>query len=158
MMDYLHKLGWVLGTPVSSGFEIKAFPTGYYSSNPSIMDELGLPFVAVLSCLTCGLTTGASNGGLDIGNGTADAVQGIISQRPKATFLSLMFAASASAIMLGSALHMTRAFDAFNDTQAAIPDTGALQLLWLGHHSAPVLEILEDVKDPTDAVCEDDRR
>jgi hypothetical protein len=62
-----------------------------------------------------------------------------------------MFAVSASVIMLGLALHTTRAFDPSHGSQAAIPNTGVLQLLWLGHHSAPVHEILEDVTHPTDA-------
>jgi hypothetical protein len=62
-----------------------------------------------------------------------------------------MFAVSASVIMLGLALHTTRAFDPFHDSQAAIPNTGVLQLLWLGHHSAPIHEVLEDVAHPTDA-------
>ena len=46
---------------------------------------------------------------------------------------------------------MTRAFNASDGTQAAIPNTGTLQLLWLGHHSAPVFEVLQDVEHPTDA-------
>ena len=53
--------------------------------------------------------------------------------------------------MLGLALHMTKAFDDSRNFQPAIPNTGALQLLWLGHHSAPVHEALDDVKYPTDA-------
>lgn len=52
--------------------------------------------------------------------------------------------------MLGLALHMTRS-DAPRGTQATISNTGLLQLLWLGHHSAPVFEVLEDVEHPTDA-------
>jgi hypothetical protein len=60
-----------------------------------------------------------------------------------------VFAASASVIMLGLALYMTRV-EASHDTQTVIPNTGALQLLWLGHHSVPIHDILEDVKDPTD--------
>ena len=53
--------------------------------------------------------------------------------------------------MLGLALHMTRAFGASHRSQAAIPNNGALQLMWLGHHSASVHSALEDVKHPTDA-------
>jgi hypothetical protein len=60
-----------------------------------------------------------------------------------------VFAASASVIMLGLALYMTRV-EVSRDTQTVIPNTGALQLLWLGHHSVPIHDILEDVKDPTD--------
>lgn len=53
--------------------------------------------------------------------------------------------------MLGLALHMTKAFDDSGNLRPAIPNTGALQLLWLGHHSSPVHEVLDDVKYPTDA-------
>ncbi|KIK44117.1 hypothetical protein CY34DRAFT_803025 [Suillus luteus UH-Slu-Lm8-n1] len=45
---------------------------------------------------------------------------------------------------------MTSAFDASSDHQAVIQNTGALQLLWIGHHSAPVNEVLDDVKHPTE--------
>jgi hypothetical protein len=45
---------------------------------------------------------------------------------------------------------MTRAFDASGDNQAIISNTGALQLLWMGHHSAPVNEILDGVEQPTE--------
>jgi hypothetical protein len=48
------------------------------------------------------------------------------------------------------ALCMTRAFDASSNIQAIIPNTGALQLLWMGHHSATVNEVLDDVKHPTE--------
>lgn len=61
-----------------------------------------------------------------------------------------MFAISASVIMITSALCMTRAFDVSSDNQAVIPSTGALQLLWLGCHSAPVNEVLDDVEHPTE--------
>jgi hypothetical protein len=54
-------------------------------------------------------------------------------------------------IMLGLALHMTRAFNPSNDSQAVVPSIDALQLLWLGHHSASVREVLEEVEHPTDA-------
>jgi len=53
--------------------------------------------------------------------------------------------------MLGLALHMTRAFDASHDIQAAIPNIGVLQLLWLGHRSASINQVLEDVQHPTEA-------
>ncbi|OJA14380.1 hypothetical protein AZE42_07746 [Rhizopogon vesiculosus] len=94
---------------------------------------------------------GASNGGFDIGDGMANAVQEIIALRLSVNLLPLLFAASASVMMLGLALYMTRTSDASHHTQATIPNTGALQLMWLGHHSSPVHEVLEDVKCPTDA-------
>ncbi|KAG1841604.1 hypothetical protein C8R48DRAFT_781315 [Suillus tomentosus] len=67
--------------------------------------------------------------------------------------LPLAFAAAASVTMLGLALHMIRAFDASHDRQAraAIPNIGVLQLLWLGHRSTSVNEVLEDVQHPTEA-------
>ncbi|KAG2051123.1 hypothetical protein BDR06DRAFT_959317 [Suillus hirtellus] len=46
------------------------------------------------------------------------------------------------------ALCMTRAFDASSDNQVVIPSIGALQLLWLGCHSARVNEVLNDVEYP----------
>lgn len=52
--------------------------------------------------------------------------------------------------MTALALCMTRAFNASSDIQAIISNTGALQLLWMGHHSAPVSEVLDDVKHPTE--------
>jgi hypothetical protein len=49
----LHKVGLALATPVNSGIEFREYPTGNTSS-PSIVDELRLPFTAVLQRLTCG--------------------------------------------------------------------------------------------------------
>ncbi|KAG2092920.1 uncharacterized protein F5147DRAFT_721711 [Suillus discolor] len=89
---------------------------------------------------------GTANGGIDPGNGTAYVNEQFIALR-----LNLAFAASASVIMLGLALHMTRAFHASHDSQAAIPNIGVLQLLWLGHRSASINEVLEDVQHPTEA-------
>ncbi|KAG1767889.1 hypothetical protein EV702DRAFT_1145940 [Suillus placidus] len=62
-----------------------------------------------------------------------------------------MFATSASVIMLGLALHTTGAFHASHDSQAPISNAGALQLLWLGRHSASVHEAVQDVEHPTEA-------
>ncbi|KAJ8583354.1 hypothetical protein M405DRAFT_937272 [Rhizopogon salebrosus TDB-379] len=94
---------------------------------------------------------GTSNGGIDTGNGTANAIQEITALRLNVNLLPLLFAAFASVIMLGLALHVTRAFDASHDSQAVVPGADVLQLLWLGHHSTPVREVLEDVEYPTDA-------
>ncbi|KAG2342610.1 hypothetical protein BDR05DRAFT_963797 [Suillus weaverae] len=85
------------------------------------------------------------NGGIQPGEGMALVDEEVIALR-----LNLMFATSASVIMLGLALHMTGAFYASHDSQAPISDAGALQLLWLGHHSASVHEALQDVDDPTE--------
>ncbi|KAG1801312.1 hypothetical protein EV424DRAFT_1586047 [Suillus variegatus] len=94
---------------------------------------------------------GAANGGIDPGNGTAYVNEEFIALRLNINLLPLVFTASASVIMLGLALHMTRAFDASHDSQAVIPNIGVLQLLWLGHRSASINEVLEDVQDPTEA-------
>jgi hypothetical protein len=53
--------------------------------------------------------------------------------------------------MLGLALHTTGAFNASHNSQALIPNIGALELLWLGYHSAPVYEALQNVEHPTEA-------
>ncbi|KAG2105484.1 uncharacterized protein F5147DRAFT_702585 [Suillus discolor] len=94
---------------------------------------------------------GAANGGIDPGNGTAYVNEEFIALRLNINLLPLAFAASASVMMLGLALHMTRAFHASHDSQAAIPNIGVLQLLWLGHRSASINEVLEDVQHPTEA-------
>jgi hypothetical protein len=54
-------------------------------------------------------------------------------------------------IMLGLALHMTGAFDRSRGSRAAVPNAGALQLLWLGRHSALVHAAMGGVTRPTDA-------
>ncbi|OAX34706.1 hypothetical protein K503DRAFT_425034 [Rhizopogon vinicolor AM-OR11-026] len=180
MTHSLHKLGQDMAVSVNSWFEFTEWTTGYIS-NPSIMDEyimslVGLNLTAQMNQSLWGppISTfilspdkleaaiaqaaaqmiwiagqlGASNGGVDIGDGMADAIQEIIALRLNVNLLPLLFAAFASVIMLCLAIYMTRGFHA---TQAVIPNTGALQLLWLGHHSALVHEVLEDVEHPTDA-------
>lgn len=94
---------------------------------------------------------GTSNGGIQPDNGTAYVNEEFIALRLNINLLPLAFAASASVIMFGLALHMTRSFDASHDSQAAIPNIGVLQLLWLGHRSVPINEALEDVEHPTEA-------
>ncbi|KAG1810401.1 uncharacterized protein HD556DRAFT_1522696 [Suillus plorans] len=94
---------------------------------------------------------GAANGGIDTGNGTAYVNEEFIALRLNINLLPLVFTASASVIMLGLVLHMTRAFHASHDSQAVIPNIGVLQLLWLGHRSASINEVLEDVQHPTEA-------
>ncbi|KAG1809168.1 uncharacterized protein BJ212DRAFT_1380771 [Suillus subaureus] len=86
------------------------------------------------------------DGGIQPGNGTALAYEEVIALR-----LHLLFATSVSVIMLGLALHTTRAFHASRNSQAPIPNAGALQLLWLSYHSAPVHEALQSVEHPTEA-------
>lgn len=94
---------------------------------------------------------GTTNGGIQPGNGTAYVNEELIALRLNINLLPLAFAASASVIMFGLALHMTRSFDASHDSQAAIPNIGVLQLLWLGHRSVSINEALEDVEHPTEA-------
>lgn len=94
---------------------------------------------------------GTSNGGIQSGNGTAYVNEEFIALRLNINLLPLAFAASASVIMFGLALYMTRSFDASPDSQAAIPNIGVLQLLWLGHRSVSINEALEDVEHPTEA-------
>ncbi|KAG2125723.1 hypothetical protein DEU56DRAFT_563625 [Suillus clintonianus] len=93
---------------------------------------------------------GTSNGGLQLGNGVTSVNEEMISLRLNINLLPLSFAVSASVIMMALALSTTRAFDASSKRQAAIPHIGALQLLWLGQHSASVHEVLEDVEHPTE--------
>ncbi|KAG2125724.1 hypothetical protein DEU56DRAFT_961190 [Suillus clintonianus] len=106
---------------------------------------------------------GLSNGGLQPGNGITDVVEETNALRlnfmmvyPQCQFiedesLQLSFAISASVIMMALAIFMTRALNASSNSQAVIPNTGVLQLLWLGQHSASVNEVLEDVEHPTEA-------
>lgn len=93
---------------------------------------------------------GTSNGGLQFGSGTAYVNEQIVSLHLNINILPLLFAISASVIMITLALCMTRAFDVSSDNQAVIPSTGTLQFLWLGCHSAPVNEVLNDVEHPTE--------
>ncbi|KAG2051931.1 hypothetical protein BDR06DRAFT_958261 [Suillus hirtellus] len=101
---------------------------------------------------------GTDNGGINPGNGLANATLLVTGYwtttlQLNINLLPLAFAASASVIMLGLALHMTRAFDASHDRQAraAIPHIGVLQLLWLGRRSTSINEVLDEVQHPTEA-------
>ncbi|KAG2105490.1 uncharacterized protein F5147DRAFT_838092 [Suillus discolor] len=101
---------------------------------------------------------GTANGGIDPGNGLAHATLAAAfsittTLQLNINLLPLAFAASASVIMLGLALHMTRAFDASHDRQAraAIQNIGVLQLLWLSRRSTSINEALEEVQHPTEA-------
>ncbi|KAG2078569.1 hypothetical protein BDR04DRAFT_1226524 [Suillus decipiens] len=94
---------------------------------------------------------GLSNGGFQLGNGMAYVNEDIIGLRLNINILPLSFAISASVIMMVLALSMTRAGNISSNGQVAVESTGALQLLWLGHYSASVNEVLEDVEHPTEA-------
>ncbi|KAG2120226.1 hypothetical protein DEU56DRAFT_747020 [Suillus clintonianus] len=109
------------------------------------LDKLEAAIAQTVAEVTWISTRMGSNGGVPPGEGMALVDEEVIALR-----LNLLFATSASVIMLGLALHMTGAFDASHNSQAAIQNTGALQLLWLGHHSPSVHEALEDVEHPTE--------
>lgn len=129
-------------------FESGGYPLSTFTLSP---DKLEAAIAQVTAQLIWTATQiGTSNGGLQFGNGTAYVNEHIISLRLNINILPLLFAISASVIMITSALCMTRAFDVSSDNQVVIPSTGALQLLWLGCHSAPVSEVLDDVVHPTE--------
>ncbi|KAG2119334.1 hypothetical protein DEU56DRAFT_836709 [Suillus clintonianus] len=151
----------VLSTSGSSGYQ---FANG---NEPSIMDEyimslvgLDLPaqynqslnadapppafFVLSLDKLETAIAQTVAQltwMGILPGEGMALVNEEVIALRLNITLIPLLFATSASVIMLGLALHTTRAFDASHDIEASIQNTGALQLLWLA---------LEDVEHPTE--------
>ncbi|KAG2132183.1 hypothetical protein BD769DRAFT_579758 [Suillus cothurnatus] len=85
------------------------------------------------------------------GEGMALAEEDVIALRLSITLLPLLFATSASVIMLGLALHTSRESHASRNSQAPISNIGALQLLWLGYHSASIHEALRNVGHPTEA-------
>ncbi|KAG2110035.1 hypothetical protein BD769DRAFT_1365273 [Suillus cothurnatus] len=99
-------------------------------------------------------TAGRMEGGIQPGEGIALANEEVIALRLNVSINytePLLFATSASVIMLGLALHTTGAFHASRNSQAPISNIGALELLWLGYHSAPVYEALQNVERPTEA-------
>lgn len=128
--------------------ESGGYPLSNFTLSPDKLETVVAQVTAQL-IWTAG-RIGTSNGGFDYGSGTAYVDEQIISLRLNINRLPLLFAISASVIMTTLALYMTRAFDASSDIQAIIPNTGALQLLWMGHHSAPVNEVLDDVEHPTE--------
>ncbi|KAG1767891.1 hypothetical protein EV702DRAFT_1145961 [Suillus placidus] len=109
-------------------------------------DKLEAAIAQTVAQLTWMAGRMGSDGGIQPGEGMALVDEEVIALR-----LNLIFATSASVIMLGLALHTTGAFHASHDSQAPISNAGALQLLWLGRHSASVHEALQDVDDPTEA-------
>lgn len=128
--------------------ESGGYPLSNFTLSPDKLETVVAQVTAQL-IWTAG-RIGTSNGGFDYGSGTAYVDEQIISLRLNINLLPLLFAISASVIMTTLALYMTRAFDTSSDIQAIIPNTGALQLLWMGHHSAPVNDVLDDVEHPTE--------
>ncbi|KAG2344920.1 hypothetical protein BDR05DRAFT_961340 [Suillus weaverae] len=122
-------------------------PVSNFTLSPDKLEAAIAQTVAQLTWLAGRM---GSNGGIQPGEGMALVDEEVIALRLNIALLPLMFATSASVIMLGLALHTTRAFYASHDSQAPISNAGALQLLWLGHHSASVHEALQDVDDPTE--------
>ncbi|KAG2337082.1 hypothetical protein BDR05DRAFT_970597 [Suillus weaverae] len=118
-------------------------PAANFTLSP---DKLEAAIAQTVAQLTWMAGQMGSNGGIQPGEGMA-----LVDEEVIALCLNLMFATSASVIMFGLALHTTGAFYASHDSQAPIPNAGALQLLWLGRHSASVHEALQDVDDPTEA-------
>ncbi|KAG1744644.1 uncharacterized protein EDB91DRAFT_1246758 [Suillus paluster] len=139
------------------GLNLTAQYIQYASGAPAISnftlssDNLEAAIAQAVAQLTWMVGRMGSNGGIQTGEGMALVDEEVIALRLNVTLLPLVFATSASVIMLGLALHTTRAFDTSHDNRAIIPDTGALQLLWLGYHSQTVYEALEDVEHPTEA-------
>ncbi|KAG1767899.1 hypothetical protein EV702DRAFT_979800 [Suillus placidus] len=130
-------LRWAPGGPPVSNFTLRR-------------DKLEAAIAQTVAQLTWMAGRMGSNGGIQPGEGMALVDEEVIALRLNITLLPLMFATSASVIMLGLALHTTGAFHASHDSQAPISNAGALQLLWLGRHSASVHEALQDVEDPTE--------
>ncbi|KAG2748778.1 hypothetical protein P692DRAFT_20734414, partial [Suillus brevipes Sb2] len=91
-----------------------------------------------------------SDGAIQPGEGMALVSENVIALRLNITLLPLLFATSASVIMLGLALHTTRAFGASHSSRAFVSNTGVLQFLWLGYYSASVHDALQDVEHPTE--------
>ncbi|KAG1831158.1 hypothetical protein DFJ58DRAFT_848311 [Suillus subalutaceus] len=121
-------------------------PVSNFTLSPDILEAAIAQTVAQLTWMA-----GRMNGGIQPGEGMALAYEEVIALRLNITLLPLLFATSASVIMLGLALHTTRAFHASRDSQAPISNAGALQLLWLGYHSPSVQEALQNVEHPTEA-------
>ncbi|KAG1840616.1 hypothetical protein F4604DRAFT_1831994 [Suillus subluteus] len=121
-------------------------PVSNFTLSPDILEAAIAQTVAQLTWMA-----GRMNGGIQPGEGMALAYEEVIALRLNITLLPLLFATSASVIMLGLALYTTRAFHASRNTQAPISNAGALQLLWLGYHSASVQEALQNVEHPTEA-------
>ncbi|KAG2042543.1 hypothetical protein BDR03DRAFT_1006231 [Suillus americanus] len=111
------QIGSALATPdSSSGSAFDGMPAQIVE--PSIAGKYIMSLVAE--------QLGTSNGGIQRGNGTAYVNEEFIALRLNINLLPLAFAASASVIMLGLALHMTRAFDALHNSQVAIPNIGVV--------------------------------
>ncbi|KAG1786331.1 uncharacterized protein HD556DRAFT_1537271 [Suillus plorans] len=147
--EYIMSLVGLNLTEEYTQFRDGAYPISNFTLSP---DELEFAVArAAAQLIWLAGQMGTANGGIDPGNGTAYVNEEFIALRLNINLLPLAFAASASVIMLGLALHMTRAFHASHDSQAAISNIGVLQLLWLGHRSASINEVLEDVQHPTEA-------
>ncbi|KAG0699606.1 hypothetical protein DFH29DRAFT_935987 [Suillus ampliporus] len=136
------------------GLNLTAEYYQYTSDHPPVStfvlspDKLGAAIAQVAAqCMWIASQIGISNGGFQLGDGMAYVNEDMLALRLN---VGLSFAISASVIMMVSALCLTRAFHTSNDSQASIAHTGALQLMWLGHHSASVNEVLEDVEHPTE--------
>ncbi|KAG2110051.1 hypothetical protein BD769DRAFT_1674726 [Suillus cothurnatus] len=133
-MPYLRS--FILGEPPISNFTLS-------------LDKLEAAVAQTVAQLTW--IAGRIDGGIQPDEGMALADVEVIALRLNITHLPLLFATSASAIMLGLALHTTRAFHTSHNSQASISDIGVLQLLWLGYHLASIHDALKTVEHPTEA-------
>ncbi|KAG1744345.1 hypothetical protein EDD22DRAFT_786287, partial [Suillus occidentalis] len=113
-------------------------------------DQLEVAIAKTVAQLMWTVGRMGSDGGIQPGEGVALVSEDVIALRLNITLLPLLFATSASVIMLGLALHTTRAFDASHSSRASISNTGILQFLWLGCYSASVHEALQGVEHPTE--------
>ncbi|KAG2089818.1 hypothetical protein BD769DRAFT_419917 [Suillus cothurnatus] len=113
------------------------------------LDKLEAAIAQTVAQLTW--IAGRIDGGIQPDEGMVLADEEVIALRLNITHLPLLFATSASVIMLGLALHTTRAFHTSHNSQASISDIGVLQLLWLGYHSASIHDALQTVEHPTEA-------
>ncbi|KAG2130861.1 hypothetical protein DEU56DRAFT_814728 [Suillus clintonianus] len=92
-------------------------PVSNFTLSP---DKLEAAIAQAVAQITWMASRMGSNGGIPPGEGMALVDEEVIALRLNITLISLLFATSASVIMLGLALHMTRAFDASHNSQAAI--------------------------------------
>ncbi|KIK33838.1 hypothetical protein CY34DRAFT_110514 [Suillus luteus UH-Slu-Lm8-n1] len=123
-------------------------PIANFTLRPDQLEVAIAKTVAQLIWMAGHMGSESSDGGMQPGEGVALVSEDVVALRLNITLLPLLFATSASVIMLGLALYTTGAFDASHSSRASISNTGVLQFLWLGYYSASVHEALQDVEHP----------
>ncbi|KAG2110030.1 hypothetical protein BD769DRAFT_1691600 [Suillus cothurnatus] len=164
MMHCLHQAGFILSVGGGSGYQFQddseytSEPSSAYENQPPVsnftLSQGNLETAIAQTVAQITWAAGRMEGGIKPGEGIALANEEVIALRLNVSINCtepLLFATSASVIMLGLALHTTGAFHASRNSQAPISNIGALELLWLGYHSAPVYEALQNVEHPTEA-------